>query len=125
MNKLTNLDSILVKRDPSSDNKQANKKYVDDSIGKRDVLKVFQTLDNYLRVSVGNDTYNLTKNDKIRTTDITIIKNPNKGRYLLQNWVIKCNDKNINGKIQHFIKVNKNKLTNGSFRSNELTSYRL
>ena len=56
----------------------------------------------YLIVSVGNNTYNLTKYDKIQTTDTTIIKNPNSGGYLLQNWVIKCNDKNSNGRIQSF-----------------------
>ena len=36
--KLTNLDSITVNRDPSSDNELANKKYVDDSIGQGNVL---------------------------------------------------------------------------------------
>ena len=38
-----------------------------------------QTLQNYLKVSVGNDIYNLTKYDKIQLTDITIIKTPNTG----------------------------------------------
>ena len=32
------------------------------------------------------------------------MKGPNNGGYLLQNWNIKCNDKNNNGKIQIFIK---------------------
>ena len=40
-------------------------------------------------------------------TDTTKIKYPNTGGYLLQNWVIKCNDKNNNGKIQKFIKSTK------------------
>ena len=61
-------------------------------------------MENYLKVSVGNDIYNLTKYDKIQLTDTTIIKNPNAGNMLLQNWVIKCNDKNNNGKISNFIK---------------------
>ena len=37
----------------------------------------------------------------------SIIKYPNTGGYLIQNWVIKCNDKNNNGKIQNFIKSTK------------------
>ena len=106
-NKLTNLDSVTVNRNPNSDNELSNKKYVDDSIGDGTILRFNQTLQNYLKVSVGNDTYNLAKYDKIKITDTTIIKYPNTGGYLLQNWVIKCNDKNNNGKIQNFIKSTK------------------
>ena len=50
--------------------------------------------------TVGNDAYNLSKYDRTQITDTTIIEYPKKGGYLLQNWVIKCNDKNNNGKIQ-------------------------
>ena len=39
--------------------------------------------------------------------DTTIIISPNTCGYLLQNWVIKCNDKNINGKIQFFLRSTK------------------
>ena len=102
-NKLTNLDSITVNRNPNLDNELSNKKYVDDSIGEGTLIRFNQTLQNYLKVSVGNGTYNLTKYDKIEITDSTIIKYPNTGGYLLQNWVIKCDDKNNNGKIQNFI----------------------
>ena len=35
------------------------------------------------------------------------MKHPNSGGYLLQNWNIKCNDKNNNVKIQNFIKSTK------------------
>ena len=56
---------------------------------------------------MGNNTYNLTNYDKIQITDTTIIKYPNTGGYLLQNWLIKCNDKNNNVKIQNFIKSTK------------------
>ena len=49
----------------------------------------------------------MTKYDKIQITGTSIIKYPNTGGYLLQNWVIKCNDKNNNGKIQNFIKSTK------------------
>ena len=58
-------------------------------------------------MTVGNDTYNLTKYDKIQLTDTTIMKAGNTGGYLLQNWNIKCNDKNGNGKISNFIKATK------------------
>ena len=102
-NNLTNLDSITVITDPSSDNELANKKYVDDTTGDVNVLKFNQTVENYLKVSVGNDTYNPTKYDRIQLTDTTIIKYLNTGGALLQNWIIKCNDKNKIGKIQYFI----------------------
>ena len=45
-------------------------------------------------MSVGNDTYNLTKYNKIQLTDTTIKVSPNSSGYLLQNWNIKCSDKN-------------------------------
>ena len=37
-------------------------------------------------------------------TDTTIIKHPNNGGCFLQNWNIKCNDKNGNGKISKIIR---------------------
>ena len=82
-NELTNLDSITVNRDPTSDNELVNKKLVDESIDNGNMLRFNQTLQNYLKVSVGNDTYNLTKHDKIQITDTIIIKYPNTGGYLL------------------------------------------
>ena len=105
--KLTNIDSITVNRNPSLDNELANKKYIDDSRAEGTLLRFNQTLTNYLKVSVGNDTYNLTKYDKIQLTDTTVMKAGNSGGYLLQNWNIRCNDKNNNGKISNFIKSTK------------------
>ena len=106
-NKLTNIDSITVNRDPSSYNELTHKKYVDDSIGEGNVLRFNQTLENYLKVSVRNDTYNLTKYNKIQITDTTIIKYPNIGKGLLQRWKIICNDKTNNSQIGNFIKSTK------------------
>ena len=63
---------------------------------------------------MGNDTYHLTKYDRIQITDTTNIKYPNTCGYLLQNWVMKCNDKNDNGKTQNFKK---------STKTNSLTGY--
>ena len=106
-NKLTNIDSIQVNRNPSLDNELANKKYIDDELDKNTVLRFNQTLQNYLKVSVGNDTYNLTKYNKISITDITEIKIPNSGNALLQKWKIYCNNKNNQSRISDFIKSTK------------------
>ena len=103
-NKLTNLDSITVNRDPNLDNELSNKKYVDNSIGEGTLLRFNQTLENYLKVSVGNDTYNLTKYNKIQILDTTEIKYPIIGSDLLQKWNIKCNNKINQSRITNFIK---------------------
>ena len=113
-NKLTNLDSVTVNRNPNLDNELSNKKYVDNSIGEGTLLRFNQTLENYLKVSVGNDTYNLTKYNKIQITDTTEIKYPNIGSDLLQKWNIKCNNKNNVSKVGDFIK---------STRTNSPTGY--
>ena len=75
--KLTNLDSVTVNRKPTSDNELSNKKYIDDELNKNTIVRFNQTLQNYLKVSVENDTYNLTKYDKKEITDITNIIYPN------------------------------------------------
>ena len=106
-NKLTNLDSITVNRDPNLDNELSNKKYVDTSIGQGTLLRFNQTLENYLKVSVGIDTYNLTKYNKIQIIDTTEIKYPNIGSDLLQKWNIKCNNKNNVSQVGDLIKSTK------------------
>ena len=107
--KLTNIDSITVNRNPGSEDEVTIKKYVDDSIGEGTIVGFNQTLENYLKKSVGKDVCNLTIYDEIQITDTTIIKNPNTGGYLLQNWIAKYIDRNKNGKIQNFIKSTKTK----------------
>ena len=104
---LTNLDSIKVIGNPNSDNELVNKKYLDDELDKNTIVRFNQTLENYLKVSVGIDIYNLTKYNKIQLTDTTIIKYPNNGGSFLQNWNIRCNDKNNNNKIQNFLRSTK------------------
>ena len=106
-NKLTNINSITINNDPFDDNRVSNKKYIDDELDKNTIVRFNQTLQNYLKVLVGNDTYNLTNYNKIQLTDTTILISPNTGRFLLQNWNIKCNDKKKNGKIQNFTKSTK------------------
>ena len=80
---MTNIDSITVNRSPTSDKEVSNKKYVDDSIGGNIVLKFNQTLEIYLKVSVGIATYILAKCKKIQLTDTTVIKSGNSGSTLL------------------------------------------
>ena len=106
-NKLLNLDSIMVNRNPTLDNELSNKKYIDDELDKNTLVRVNQTLSNYLKVSVGNNTYNLTKYNKIKLSYTTVIKYSNTGGYLLPGWRIFCNDKNNYGKIQNFINSTK------------------
>ena len=113
-NKLTNLDSITINREPTSDNEVTNKKYIDDELDKNTIVIFSQTLQNYLKVTVGNDTYNLSKYNKIQLTDTTIIKYGN-GSYLLPRWKVVCNDKNNNGVTTNFIRATKtNSPTNNS-----------
>ena len=112
-NKLTNLDSITVNRNPTSDTELSNKKHIDDEIDKNTILRFNQTLQNYLQVSVGNNTYNLTKYKKIQLTVTTINKMGNGRVYLLPSWRIFCNDKNNKSKITNFIRATKTKSPNG------------
>ena len=80
------LDCVTVNRNQSSDNELANKKFDDESLSGGVVLKFNQSIDNHLKVYVGNDTYILTKHDKLQITDTKTYKFPNQGPYLLRNW---------------------------------------
>ena len=100
--KLTHLDSITVNRNPISDNELANKKYIDESMREGTIRRFNQTLENNLKVSVGNNTYNLTKHKKTQLIDTTVLKAGNPGGYLLPYWEIVCNDKNNSGKNKIF-----------------------
>ena len=59
------MDSITVDRNPDSDNEQANKMHIDNSIGEGKIVRFKKTLQNYFQVSVGNDVYVLVNNIKI------------------------------------------------------------
>ena len=82
-NKLTYINSITINNNPVDDNHVSNKEYIDDELDKSTIVRFSQTLQNYLKVSVGNDIYNLTKYDKIQLTDIKTMKSGNTGGYLL------------------------------------------
>ena len=71
------------------------------------LVRFNQTLQIFLKVSVGNDTYNLSKYNKISITDISEIELSNSGDALLQKWKIYCNNKNNQSKINDFIKSTK------------------
>ena len=105
---------MTVNRDPSSDNEISTKKYFDNQLDKNTTVRFNQTLQNYLKVSVGNDTYNLTKYNEIQLTDTTITKALNRGGYCLPSWNIKCDDKTGAGKIQSFYKSTKTNSPTGS-----------
>ena len=111
--KLTTLDSVTVNREPNSDNELANKKYIDVELQKNTIFRFNQTLEIYLKLSVGIDTYNLAEYDKIQLTDTTVMEAGNMGGYLLTYWKILCNDKNNSGKIQNFKKSIKTKSPTG------------
>ena len=80
-----------------------------------------QTLQNYLNVSIGNDTYNPTKYNKISITDITITKVPNSGNALLQKWKLFCYDKNNQSRISDFIKSTKTNSPTGFLGATSLS----
>ena len=123
-NKTTNIDSITINRNPNSDNEVSIKKYFDDELDKNTIVSFNQTLQNYLKVTVGNDTYKLTKNDTIKNTDMTEIKFPNIGSDLLQKRHIKRNNKHNDSKVGKFYKINQNKQPNRPIRSNNFTPNR-
>ena len=103
-NILTNLDFVTVIRIPASDNEFGSKKYIDDDLDKTTILRLNKTLQNYLKTSVRNDTYNPTKYDRLLIRDVTEIKFPNTGSELLQKWKIYCNNKIDQSRINDFIK---------------------
>ena len=48
--KLTNLGSITINRNPTSDNEVSNKKYNDDELDKNTIVRFNQTLENYIKI---------------------------------------------------------------------------
>ena len=60
-NKLTNINSITINNNPTDNSHVCDKKYVDDELDKNTIVRFNQTLQICLKVSVGNDIYNLAK----------------------------------------------------------------
>ena len=106
-NKLINSDTVTINRNPSCDIEVSNKKYVDDELNRNTLVRFNQSLQNYLKVSVGNITFNLTKYDRIQITDTTEMRYPNIGSDLLQKWNNKCNNQKNQSTITDFLKSTK------------------
>ena len=79
--KLTKLDSVIINRAPTSDNVVSIKKFIDNELGKNTIVRNNQTLENYHKVSNGDDVYNLKNYNKQEIVVTTIIKAPNTRRY--------------------------------------------
>ena len=106
-NKITNINSITININPSDDNHVSDKKYVDNELDKNTIVRFNQTLQNYLKISVGNDTYNLTKYNKIQLIDVTEIRYLNTGSNLLQKWKIRCSNKYGDSRVGDFLRSTK------------------
>ena len=106
-NQLTIIKSISLNDLPIDDNNVCNKKYVDNLLQESTLLRINQRLQNYLKISIGEDIYNLSIYDKIQITDITEILYPNTGDSLLQKWKIDCLDRTGISDADSFIKSSK------------------
>ena len=103
--KLININSTTINKKPSSDNEVSNKKYIDDELDKDTIVRLNDdSNDRYLKINIKISTYNLQIYNKVLITDTTILKFPHSAGSFLQNWNIKCNDRNNQGKIQNFIR---------------------
>ena len=74
----------------------------------------------YLQARVGNTPYNLQIYNKAQIIDTTIIQNGNTGGYVLQNWLIECQDVTGSAKISNFIKTTKTKSPTGDSGATQL-----
>ena len=81
-NKLTTLDSITAKWNPTIDNEVSNKNYLYYELNKSTILRFNQSLRSYFKVTVENTDYILAKHDRIQITDRTSTEYPNQGGYL-------------------------------------------
>ena len=112
-NKLTNLDSITVNGNPTTDNEVRNKKCIDDELDRNTIVRFIQLLENHLKVSVGDKFYYLEIYNKQEFINTSLINFSNQCGYLLQQWNIECTDKNFNGNYKVFIRSKKNNYSNG------------
>ena len=107
-NKLTNINSIMINKNPTNNNHVTNKKYIDDALDKSTIVRLNDNSnDRYLQVRINNTSYNLQIYNKTQIIDTTKIIFPNTGHDLLQNWKIVVNNKNGEGTPFEFIKSTK------------------
>ena len=109
-NKLTNINSITINKNPTNNNHVTNKKYIDDALDKNTIVRLNDNSnDRYLQVRINNTSYNLQIYNKTQIIDTTKIIFPNTGHDLLQNWKIVVNNGNGEGTPFEFIKSTKTK----------------
>ena len=65
------MDKTTVKRTPTLEEEFSSKSYVDNSVVEGNFLKLNQTLQKCLKISIVNDVYNLTKHERIQIPDNT------------------------------------------------------
>ena len=87
-------------------------KYVDDELDKNTILRFIQKPQNYLKMFVGSNVYNIRKCDRKQILESSVIEVGNAGRYLLQQWNKKCNGKNNAGNITNCIRSTRTKTPN-------------
>ena len=114
INRLNNLDSITVNRNPTVDIELSNKKYVDDEWSENTKLWFRQSLQNYLTVFDGNTEYNLTRYDRKQILDTNIFGTGNAGSFFLHFWIIECNDRKIAGKKSSSLRPTKTNSPSGN-----------
>ena len=66
-----------------------------------------QTLQNYLKISVGKDDCNHTKYETEQIEDTTFFRTSNAGALFLPRWKLECNGKKIGGRASKLMKATK------------------
>ena len=67
--RLTDLDSITGKKNPTRNNELSSEKNIDDEVNKNTILRFVQSLENKLKGTVGNADYKIKKYDRLQETD--------------------------------------------------------
>ena len=93
-NIISNIQSIEINNDPTNNKHGINKKYLDDKLDNDTIIRLNDNSHNeYLKVQINNNFYNLQIHNKIQITDVTKILFPNTGHDLLPKWRIVCNNR--------------------------------
>ena len=93
-NIISNIQSIEINNDPTNNKHGINKKYLDDKLDNDTIIRLNDNSNNeYLKVQINNNFYNLQIHNKIQITDVTKILFPNTGHDLLPKWRIVCNNR--------------------------------
>ena len=85
-------DIITNNRNPSTDEEFVERKYFVIALGEGTIPKLNHTLENYLRVSVGDSVFIFKTYNGEQILDTRTFENPFSGGYLLPVWNIECRD---------------------------------